>query len=97
MANIAKTGKQLGKLIDSVGTRIGYVVFKKVNGELRKMWFHKQIPERFRNGGGPVYDPKAHRLSWVRDILIMEGNPVRSVKWDAVVILTVNNKTYRNK
>jgi len=82
------------KVIKSAGWSIGYCKFQKKDGTVRNMWFQGRIHGKNLKGGPRKYNPKEHRLSWVRDVKLPIGSCVRSIKWDSIIKLTVNGQTY---
>lgn len=87
------TPDRVPALIASVGSKIAFALFRKRNGEMRKMWFHGKIPSWMVNGKGAPYDPKEYRISFVRDVML--DHAIRSIRWDAVEYLAVNGKKYK--
>lgn len=76
--------QDVDEILKSTGTRIGFVRFRKLNGEMRDLWFQSWIPENVIVGR-PVYDAKEAELTHVRDLMIpIEHGAIRSVRWQAV-------------
>lgn len=80
-------------LIAKAGTKIAFALFRKRNGEMRKMWFHGKIPSWMVSGEGAPYNPKEYRITFVRDIML--DHAIRAIRWDAVEYLAVNGKKYK--
>ena len=86
--------QQVDKILKSTGSQIGFVRFRKLNGEMRDMWFQATIPKNILVGR-PVYDAKEHELTHVRDLMIpLDDGAIRSVKWEAVYSIHVRGRKY---
>lgn len=82
------------KIIKSAKYSIGFCKHTKKDGNVRNIWFHGMIHPSNLKGGPRKYNPKLKRLTWVRDVKLPKKKCVRSIKWDSIIKLTVNGKTY---
>jgi len=87
------TPRQIGELMKSTNTRIGYVEFHKRNGEFRRMWFTTRWRKEFFKDGQPSYNAEEKGITIVRDIYLDDEDCLRAVRWDSVVLLSVHHIT----